>query len=107
VFKFSEEPVTVPRSPYYLDRLRDGDLVPADAETLQLVGEGNCRFPSLAAARADGIAKFEAEFGPDTFKEAFPALAGVSAPASVAPQAAPAVSAGKPSKSTTTDGASS
>jgi hypothetical protein len=79
VFRFTDDAVTVPRSPYYLDRLRDGDLVPADGETLQLVGEGNCRFASLAAARAAGIAKFEAEFGAGTFAEAFPVLAGARA----------------------------
>jgi hypothetical protein len=107
VIRSSEEPVTVARSPYYLDRLRDGDLVPADDETLQVVGELACRFKNIAEARAAGIARFEAEFGIGSFAEAFPELAKELAPAAPpADQAAPA--AAKSSKSKPNDaGASS
>ncbi len=60
--------IEVPRSPYYLDRLRDGDLVPADKATADAFP---CRFSSLAEARAAGIAACDALHGPGAFAEAF------------------------------------
>lgn len=64
--------IELPRSPYYLDRLRDGDLVPADKATADAVP---CRFKSLDEARAAGIAECDALHGPGAFAEAFPKLA--------------------------------
>jgi hypothetical protein len=62
--------IELAKTAYYLDRLRDGDLIPADERS----GEHGARFASLAEAKAAGIASFEANYGPGTFAEAFPAF---------------------------------
>lgn len=67
VFKFSLEPVTVPATAYYRDRLRDGDLVPADKEQADKIGQAHCKFLSLEEAKRAGIAAFEAEHGAGAF----------------------------------------
>jgi hypothetical protein len=61
--------IELPKSPYYLDRLRDGDLLPADDRTRSDVP---CKFKTFAEARAAGIAAFEANYGTGVFAEAFP-----------------------------------
>jgi hypothetical protein len=68
------EGIEIGSTPYYLDRLRDGDLVPADESTASQVP---CRFKSLSEARAAGIAKWDAEKGEGvpTFAEGMPELA--------------------------------
>lgn len=88
--------IELPKTPYYLDRLRDGDLIPADVRS----GEHGARFASLAEARAAGIAAFEAHYGEGSFAEVSAELAdAVTAPGtpsakatrvSKAPDAAPA-----------------
>lgn len=52
---------------YYRDRLVDGSLVPADAETLAAVPES--RFKSLAEAKAAAVADFDAHFGSGSFEQ--------------------------------------
>lgn len=87
------DPIKVPaKNAYYLDRLADGSLVPADAATAKASG---ALYATMAAARAAGIAEFESHFGAGTFAEAFkgkpfaagsaPAPAAVAQPAPVAP----------------------
>lgn len=88
--------IELPKTPYYLDRLRDGDLIPADERS----GEHGARFASLAEARTAGIAAFEAHYGEGSFAEVCPELgdavtsAGTpdakAARASKAPPVAPA-----------------
>jgi hypothetical protein len=63
--------IELPKTPYYLDRLRDGDLIPADERS----GEHGCRFATLAEARAAGIAAFEAHYDEGSFAAVCPALA--------------------------------
>jgi hypothetical protein len=63
--------IELPKTPYYLDRLRDGDLVPVDRTAAEGVP---CKFKSLAEARAAGVAAFEALYGTGVFAEAFPDL---------------------------------
>ena len=75
-----EDGIEFARTPYYLDRLRDGDLIPADTRTAEL----DCRFASLAEARAAGIANFEAHFGAGTFAELCPDLAKTTSTATLA-----------------------
>lgn len=65
-----EQGIELPKTHYYLDRLRDGDLIPADKRTRD---DQPCRFASLDAARSAGIAAFEANYGSGSFAEAFPA----------------------------------
>lgn len=77
-----EEGIELPKTPYYLDRLRDGDLIPADART----AENPCRFATLAEARKSGIANFEAHYEAGSFAEICPELA--DKPAVAAPKAA-------------------
>jgi hypothetical protein len=68
----AKDGIELPKSSaYYLDRLRDGDLVPADAATAQMP----CRFKSLAEARDAAIANFDAHYDEGAFAEAFPDLA--------------------------------
>lgn len=77
--------IELPKTPYYLDRLRDGDLIPADART----AENPCRFVSLAEARKAGIANFEAHYDVGSFAEICPELAdkAAEAPAAATPAA--------------------
>lgn len=51
VWKFSDEPQTIPQTNYYLARIRDGELIPADAETAALAGRAFVE-PKLALANA-------------------------------------------------------
>ena len=68
------EPIEVSAgSHYYRDRLQDGSLVPADPGTAAAVP---CMFKSMGEARDAGILAFEQHYGPGTFAQAFPALAG-------------------------------
>lgn len=60
--------IELPKTPYYLDRLRDGDLIPADTRS----GENGARFASLAEAKAAGIAVFDEHYSEGSFAEAFP-----------------------------------
>jgi hypothetical protein len=90
--------IELPKTPYYLDRLRDGDLVPADAAT---AGANPCKFNTLAEARAAGVAVFEANYGEGVFVEAFPELADSSPP-----KADKATTSGAPAGTTTTEDAS-
>jgi len=76
-----ERGIELPKTPYYLDRLRDGDLIPADERS----GENGCRFASLAEAKAAGVAVFESHFGEGTFAELCPELAGAPAKSAEAP----------------------
>ena len=71
-----EQGIELPKTPYYLDRLRDGDLVPADDRTRS---DLPCRFKSLAEAKAAGVAVFEANYGEGAFAEAFPSFGKKSA----------------------------
>jgi hypothetical protein len=64
VFKFSSEPKTVPASAYYLDRLRDGDLLPADDDTRKLA---KCRFKSSEEALKAAREKVDADHGKGAF----------------------------------------
>lgn len=82
----------LPKTPYYLDRLRDGDLIPADKATAQL----DCRFKSLKDARAAGIGKFEADFGEGTFVELCPELGDKPAELPAPPAEASEVTAPAP-----------
>jgi hypothetical protein len=69
-FVFSDKPVEVAAtSPYYLDRLQDGSLVPADAEALASLPSGHCKFKSLGEAQAAGVAAFDAEHGTGAWAE--------------------------------------
>lgn len=63
--------IELPKTAYYLDRLRDGDLIPADVRTAEMP----CRFSSLEEARSAGIAAFETNYGVGSFAEVCPALA--------------------------------
>lgn len=58
--------VEVPKNHYYLDRLRDGDLVPADDATRKA---SNARFANLEEAKKFGVADLEAQFGEGSWKE--------------------------------------
>jgi hypothetical protein len=81
-----EQGIPLPKTAYYLDRLRDGDLIPADGRS----GEHGARFATLAEAKAAAIADFDAHYGEGSFAEAFPAFAeAASEPASPALTTAP------------------
>jgi hypothetical protein len=66
-----EKGIELPKTPYYLDRLRDGDLIPADERS----GEHGARFANLAEAKAAGVAAFEAHYDVGSFAEVCPELA--------------------------------
>lgn len=91
--KECKDGIELPKTPYYLDRLRDGDLVAADEHTAEL----GARFASLAEAKDAGVATFEAHWGEGTFAEAFPELAGANAK-KTAPKASAAAPTAQPSK---------
>lgn len=69
--------IELPKTAYYLDRLRDGDLIPADERS----AEHGSRFSSLAEARIAGISVFEANYGAGSFAEVCPSLADKAKPA--------------------------
>jgi hypothetical protein len=56
-----------PDGHYYRDRLVDGSLIPGDEATLRAVPEA--RFKSLDAAKAAGVAEFDAHFGEGSWAE--------------------------------------
>lgn len=58
--------VSVAKSPYYFDRLADGDLVPADPATADAC---NCKYDSLEEARDAAKAEFELHYGTGSFDE--------------------------------------
>lgn len=58
--------ITVPKTPYYLDRLRDGSLVPADEATFKASG---AKFKNLLEAKKEAVAAFDAEHGEGSWKE--------------------------------------
>ncbi len=66
-----EKGIELPKTAYYLDRLRDGDLIPADSRS----AEHGARYATLAEAKAAAVADFEAHYGERAFAEAFPAFA--------------------------------
>jgi hypothetical protein len=84
-----EKGIELPKTPYYLDRLRDGDLIPADPRS----GEHGARFANLAEAKAAGVAAFEAHYGKGSFAEV---MAELTSPPETAP-AAPAAPEVEPS----------
>jgi hypothetical protein len=64
VFEFTEDPVTLPMTNYYIDRLRDGSLVPADDATMEIAGgPTRVRFASLKDAEAAARTKWDAGRG--------------------------------------------
>jgi hypothetical protein len=66
VYVFSDDPVTLPHTKYYLDRLHEGTLVPADEETLANAGgKTRVRFTSMEQAEAAARAQFDAGRGID------------------------------------------
>jgi len=75
-----ENGIELAKSHYYLDRLRDGDLIPADKRT---ASDQTCRFASLAEAKAAAVKVFEEHYGEGSFAEMMAELAGptVDAPA--------------------------
>lgn len=58
----------VARSAYYFDRLRDGDLIPADDDTRKACV---CKFSDLkdARKRSDAVVEYEASFGKGSLEE--------------------------------------
>lgn len=50
-YTFSSEAVEVPMTAYYLRRLHDRELLPADAETARIAGIKEFELPSQAIAR--------------------------------------------------------
>lgn len=86
-FKFElGEPTSLPVTHYYIDRIRGGELIAANADTARL---GGVEFveprKALAASKKAACAKWEAENGPGTKPEHIDALD--QAPA--VPKAAP------------------
>jgi hypothetical protein len=65
IFKFSADPVVLPRSAYYLRRLQERALLPADAETAKYAGiaEKDHQAPETALA-------LEKERASNAFEEA-------------------------------------
>lgn len=63
----SGTPIEVPASSgYYKQRLQQGDLVPADERTAKFVGS---KFADLKAAKAAGVAAFDADHGGGSWLE--------------------------------------
>jgi hypothetical protein len=61
-WEFSDEPQTVPLTGYYLDRLRDGELIAADALTAQTAGRVFVAYDdALASAKAHALGLFYRE----------------------------------------------
>lgn len=63
-FDFTPDVQTIPKTPYYLDRLRDGELLAADAMTARAAGLPFVE-PStaLAIAKTTAIASWAAHYG--------------------------------------------
>jgi hypothetical protein len=68
-FVYSKVPVSIPNTPYYRYAVKCGDLVAADSKTASLCG---IKFEDaekvLAKAKADAVAKFDAETDQDAYK---------------------------------------
>jgi hypothetical protein len=94
VFIFSDKPVKVRRSPYYLQLLKKGKLFPADESTARWCGVDFKPLAALlTASRNDAEAKFERAYGEGALADlrqqtAIPAP--VDAPPVAAVNAAPA-----------------
>jgi hypothetical protein len=66
-----KNPVVIPNTAYYRQHIASGDLIPADAATAALAGitKFDGAEKMLARARAEAIERFNAETGPDAWKE--------------------------------------
>lgn len=70
---FASDPETIPNTGYYRDRIQEGALIPADAETAKLAGVPFVEpAQALALARETAIAAFNAANGPLAFESAQP-----------------------------------
>lgn len=85
-FEFADEPVEVPLTNYYVDRLRDGSLVPGSVAVAKSVP---CRFASIAEARAAACVEFDAAQGAGAFDRLMAATSPTSVPAPAATQPLP------------------
>jgi hypothetical protein len=85
----------VPKDPFYFDRIADGSLVPADEATRKA---SQPLYASLAEARAAGVAKFEADFGPGSFAEQFKGRPFAAAAVAISGSGGSDESGGKPGK---------
>lgn len=69
VFSFSKDPVEVLANPYYLGALRCGAILPADEKSASVAG---LKFlppeQAIANAKAEAIAKFDADYGPGAYE---------------------------------------
>ena len=66
--KYTRDPVSIPASNYYRDAVKRGDLVAADQETAALCGVTfTDPAKALANAKAEAVAKFNAETGEDAY----------------------------------------
>lgn len=67
VWSFSSEPVVLPLTHYYLDRLRDGELLPADKATALHIGRSFVPYEeAIASAKKGALGKWFRE-RPDHF----------------------------------------
>lgn len=89
---FSRQPVTVPDNPYYRQKLRYGEVFPADEKTARTCG---MKFVPLdeavSAAKAAAVARWESYFGEkpeDVDPYARPKPAGKESPADAAARGA-------------------
>lgn len=70
---FATEPESIPCTGYYRDRIREGALIPADAESAKLAGVPFIEpAQALALARETAIAAFNAANGPLAFESMQP-----------------------------------
>jgi hypothetical protein len=61
---FATEPVSIPFSDYYVERIRHGELIAADAATAGRAGVKLAPFAEvLAAAKAKAVADYDAQHG--------------------------------------------
>ncbi len=68
-FAFASQPVEIPSTPHYLDRIREGSLIAADADTFAKVHGGPAKYvepaQALAEARKKAFDEFRAAHGKD------------------------------------------
>ncbi len=84
-FSFATEPVDIPSTPHYLDRIREGSLIAADAETFAKAFGGRAKYVEPARALAEARRRAFEEHRDATGKDpAFPR----ETPAAVSPPAA-------------------
>lgn len=71
VWKFSSDPQPVPCTPFYIARLRTGELFPADMATAKAAGLKAFMPPAeaLAKAKADAAKAWDAEHGAGAYAE--------------------------------------